>query len=79
MSRSTGRTPAGAPTRSRSANNGEKVRVAFALDCCDQEAMGHVATTAEDVRDLMVTTVEHRFGPVNRRPSRSSGSATILS
>lgn len=32
--------------------------------------MGHVATTggitAEDVRDLMVTTVEHRFGPVNR-------------
>jgi len=21
------------------------VRVAFALDCCDREAMGHVATT----------------------------------
>jgi len=51
-------------------DNGEKVRVAFALDCCDREAMGHVAptggTTAEDVRDLMVATVEHRFGPVNR-------------
>jgi putative transposase len=26
-------------------DNGEKVRVAFALDCCDREAMGNVATT----------------------------------
>ncbi len=53
-------------------DNGEKVRVAFALDCCDREAMGHVATTggitAEDVQDLMVATVEHRYGPVNRLP-----------
>lgn len=53
-------------------DNGEKVRVAFALDCCDREAMGHVATTggitAEDVRNLMVATVEHRYGPVNRLP-----------
>jgi putative transposase len=52
--------------------NGEKVRVAFALDCCDREAMGHVATTggitAENVQDLMVATVEHRFGSVNRLP-----------
>ena len=34
--------------------------------------MGHVATTggitAEDVQDLMVATVEHRYGPVNRLP-----------
>ena len=34
-------------------DNGEKVRVAFALDCCDRETMGHVATTggitAEDI------------------------------
>ena len=47
--------------------------MAFALDCCDREAMGFVATTegikGEDVRDLMVTAVEHRFGPVNRLPS----------
>jgi len=54
-------------------DNGEKVRVAFALDCCDREAMGHVATTggitAEDIRDLMVATVEHRFGTVNRLAS----------
>jgi putative transposase len=53
--------------------NGEKVRVAFALDCCDREAMGFVATTggitAKDVRDLMVATVEHRFGQVNRLPA----------
>ncbi len=55
-------------------DNGEKVRVAFSLDCCDREAMGYVATTggitAKDVRDLMVATVEHRFGQVNRLPTR---------
>jgi putative transposase len=52
--------------------NGERVRVAFALDCCDREALGFVATTAgitgEDVRDLMVAAVEHRFGRVGRLP-----------
>lgn len=56
------------------AENGERVRVAFALDCCDREAMSFVATTngitSEDVRDLMVAAVEHRFGRVNRLPSR---------
>jgi putative transposase len=54
-------------------DNAEKVRVAFALDCCDREAMGHVATTegikGEDVRDLMVTAVEQRFGRVNHLPT----------
>jgi putative transposase len=53
-------------------DNGEKVRVAFALDCCDREALSFLATTsgirAEDVRDLMVAAVEHRFGRVNRLP-----------
>jgi putative transposase len=53
-------------------DNGEKVRVAFALDCCDREIMGFVATTegikGEDVRDLMITAVEHRFGRINRLP-----------
>jgi transposase InsO family protein len=48
------------------------VRVAFALDCCDREAMSFLATTSgvsgEDVRDLMLAAVEHRFGPVNRLP-----------
>jgi putative transposase len=54
-------------------DNAEKVRVAFALDCCDREAMGHVATTGgikgEDIRDLMVSAVEHRFGQINRLPA----------
>ena len=39
-------------------DNGERVRVAFALDCCDREAMSFIATTGgiagEHVRDLMV-------------------------
>jgi putative transposase len=54
-------------------DNGDKVRVAFSLDCCDREAMSFLATTAgissEDVRDLMVAAVEHRFGRVNRLPA----------
>jgi putative transposase len=54
-------------------DNAEKVRVAFALDCCDREAMGHVATTegikGDDVRDLMVVAVEQRFGQVDRLPA----------
>jgi putative transposase len=53
-------------------DNGERVRVAFALDCCDREAMSYVATTrgigGEEVRARMVAAVEHRFGPVNRLP-----------
>jgi len=53
-------------------DNGEKVRVAFALDCCDREAMSVLATTGgirgEDVRDLMVAAIEHRFGSVNHLP-----------
>jgi putative transposase len=53
-------------------DNGEKVRVVFALDCCDHEVLGHVATTegikGEHVQDLMITAVEYRFGPVTRLP-----------
>jgi putative transposase len=53
-------------------DNGERVRVAFALDCCDREAMSFIATTGgiagEHVQDLMVAAVEHRFGLVNRLP-----------
>jgi putative transposase len=47
-------------------DNRERVRIAFALDCCDREAMSWVATTAgitgDMVRDLMVEAVEARFG-----------------
>ena len=46
--------------------NGERVQVAFSLDCCDREAMKWVATTAaitgEMIRDLMAESLEHRFG-----------------
>lgn len=54
--------------------NGEVVRVAFSLDCCDREAMSYVATTgwinAEMVRDLMMQTMEHRFGWVDKLPCK---------
>ena len=47
-------------------DNRDRVRVAFALDCCDREAMSWVATTGgitgDLVRDLMVEAVEVRFG-----------------
>jgi putative transposase len=53
-------------------DNREKVRVAFALDCCDREAIAHVATTqgikSEDVQDLVITAVEKRFGRINILP-----------
>ena len=53
-------------------DNGERVRIAFALDCCDREAMSFVATTGgisgDHVRDMMVGAVEHRFGRINRLP-----------
>lgn len=46
--------------------NGERIQVAFSLDCCDREIMSYVATTAaitgEMVRDLMAESVERRFG-----------------
>ena len=49
-------------------DNRERVRIAFALDCCDREAMSWVATTGgitgDMVRDLMVEAVEARFGTV---------------
>jgi putative transposase len=48
--------------------NGEVVRVAFALDCHDREAIGWVATTAgisgEMIRDMMVRCIERRFGAI---------------
>lgn len=53
-------------------DNGEKVRVAFALDCCDREVMSWVATTkgidANLVGDLMMQAVEYRFGARQTAP-----------
>jgi putative transposase len=55
-------------------DNGEKVRIAFTLDCCDREAISWIATTggidSSDIRDLMVESVERRFGLVNKLPIR---------
>ena len=46
--------------------DGGVVRVLFAIDACDREIIGWLATTAgisgEMVRDLMVACVERRFG-----------------
>jgi len=53
-------------------DNGERVRVAFALDCRDRAAMSFVGITGgisgDDVRDLMVAAIEQRFGRVDRLP-----------
>lgn len=50
--------------------NGEAVRVAFSLDCCDREAMRYVATTGgvtgEMIQDLLTESLEHRFGAVTK-------------
>ena len=48
--------------------NGEVVRLAFALDCHDREAISWVATTAgisgQMIRDMMIRCVEQRFGTI---------------
>jgi putative transposase len=55
-----------------SCDNGERVRIAFTLDCCDREAISWVATTGgianSGIRDLMIESVERRFGLANRLP-----------
>ncbi|HGW6257756.1 TPA: IS3 family transposase [Escherichia coli] len=47
-------------------DNGEKLRVTFALDCCDREALHWGVTTggfdSETVQDVMLGAVERRFG-----------------
>jgi putative transposase len=54
-------------------DNGEPLRVTFALDCCDREAMSWVASTGgysgDGVRDVMLAAVEQRFGRALRAPS----------
>ncbi|EMN9740104.1 IS3 family transposase [Klebsiella pneumoniae] len=47
-------------------DNGEKLRVTFALDCCGREALHWAVTTggfdSETVQDVMLGAVERRFG-----------------
>lgn len=51
-------------------DNGDKVRVAFALDCCDREILSWVATsrgiTGHLINDLMMQAMEKRFGMDDR-------------
>ncbi len=52
--------------------NGDRVFVAFALDTCDHEILGYIATTVgidgASIRDLMVECVEKRFGKITKLP-----------
>jgi putative transposase len=54
--------------------NGERIRLAFSMDCCDREIMGYVATTGgisgDLIRDLMAESIEARFGKTDRLPHR---------
>lgn len=54
--------------------NGDRVRVAFSMDCCDREVMSYIATTGgisgDMVRDMMVEAIEDRFGRVDHLPHR---------
>ncbi|EKK8603594.1 IS3-like element IS2 family transposase [Escherichia coli] len=47
-------------------DNGERLRVTFALDCCDREALHWAVTTggfnSETVQDVMLGAEERRFG-----------------
>lgn len=46
--------------------DGQVIRVAFAIDCCDREVIGFIASTGgisgSMIRDLMLESVERRFG-----------------
>ena len=54
-------------------DNSEKLRVTFALDCCDREAIDWAASTggydSSTVQDVMLRPVEKRFG--DRLPDTS--------
>ena len=48
------------------------MRIVFTLDCCDREAISWVTTTGGigggDIRDLMIESIERRYGLVDRVP-----------
>jgi len=52
--------------------NGDTLYVAFAIDTCDREVLGYIASTigieGQAIRDLLVECVEYRFGPVLTLP-----------
>lgn len=52
--------------------NGDRVHVVFALDTCDREVLGYLSSTigvdGAMVRDLMVESIERRFGRIPALP-----------
>ena len=54
--------------------NGDRVHVIFSLDTCDREVIRHLSSTigvdGAMARDLMVESVEARFGQVTQLPVR---------
>ncbi len=52
--------------------NGDRVFVAFAMDTCDREVLGYISSTigidGAAIRDLMLESVEYRFGKILRLP-----------
>lgn len=54
--------------------NGDRVFVAFAMDTCDREILGYISSTigldGAAIRDLMVESIEHRFGKIQTLPYR---------
>lgn len=55
-------------------DNGDQVHVLFSLDCCDREIMGFIASTvginSDMVCDLLVESVEYRFGSKGVTPHK---------
>jgi putative transposase len=49
--------------------NGERVHVAFSIDSCDREVMRFISSTigidGQAIRDLMLETIEYRFGSLS--------------
>ncbi|OWT57678.1 IS3 family transposase [Candidimonas nitroreducens] len=67
-------------------DDGSPLRVTFALDCCDREAISWAAITAghsgDVARDVMLAALEHRFGGADHAPAEvewltDNGSAYI--
>src|SRR6266851_5431934 len=54
-------------------DNGKRVHIALTLNCCHREAISWVATIGEldsgEIRDVMIESVDARFGLVKRLPA----------
>jgi hypothetical protein len=54
--------------------NPERVHVVFSLDTCDREVIRYLSSTIgidrEMVRDLMVESIEARFGAISKAPAK---------